>query len=137
MSLVRSLPAHQAGPEKPTVTGSVVSVLPRTQALCELKGQTQVSLSGRGLGNAQSQSGTSHLTAWASPKPTMFQGFFLPRILQFLAGPPSLGALRPGKTLGLRMWAQSPGAPSLLFLSLCAPPHTRGCGWQQYLPVGK
>lgn len=81
-----------AGPQKATVTGCVASALPTTKNLCELKGQTQVPLSGRGLGEAQSQSGTSHLTAWASPKPTVSQGFLLPRALQLLAAHPPEGS---------------------------------------------
>lgn len=114
MSLGRSLTTHQASPEKPTMTGSVVSALPRTKALCELKGQTQVPLSGRGLGKAQCQPGTSHLIAWASPKATASWGFLPPRAFQQLAAPHFLCELRPRTRLwDLRTWAQIPGAPSL------------------------
>ena len=44
----------------------VASTSPRTKAPCELAGQTQAALSGRGLGEAQSPPGAFHLTAWAS-----------------------------------------------------------------------
>ena len=58
-------------PEKPSMTVSVASTSPRTKVLCELEGQTQVPLSGRALGEAQSQLGTSHLADWASSRDTV------------------------------------------------------------------
>ena len=86
MGLVRLLVIYQAGPEKV----SVASASPRTKALCELKGQTQAPLSGRSLGKAQGQPGTSHLAAWASSRDTVPWGFFLSRARQSSLPPPVL-----------------------------------------------
>lgn len=57
---------------------SMASTSPRTKAPCELAGQTQAPLSRRGLGEAQSPPGASHLEAWASSsRDTASWGFFL------------------------------------------------------------
>lgn len=79
--LVRLQAVCQAGPEKPSMMVSVASVSPRTKAPCELAEQTQAPLSGRGLGEAQSQPGPSHLATWAFPRDAVTGAFLLSRAL--------------------------------------------------------
>lgn len=113
---------YQSGPEKPSVLVSVASTCPRTKAPCELAGQTQAPLSGRGLSEAQSPPRAFHLTAWASsssdivPWASSYSGPFTAPCHPL----PSSGD--PGTQKGKALGSETPAANRFPSLSLCLPP---------------
>ena len=126
---------YQSGPEKPSVPVRVASTSPRTKAPCELAGQTQAPLSGRGLGEAQSPPGAFHLTAWASsssdtvPWASSYSG----PITAPCHPLPSSGD--PGTQKGKALGSETPAANCFPSLSQSLPVPL-GCTCGKDLPVG-